>query len=216
MTSPAISAQGTTLQIGTGTSSAKTVSAVQAGYPTILTATAHGFLAGTVAVLAGISGSATLTQAAGWPVKNLTANTFAVDVNTTGLTLTPSSATATPAAYTKVKAFKSFTGFDGQASPIDVSDLDSVAVEKVLGLVDNGKFDITLNSTGGNASADAGLQALYAALNDGLIRGFKVTLPNGAVASFNAFVMTVPLSGGVNQVLATTVSLLISGAVTWA
>ncbi len=216
MTSPAISSQGATLQIGTGTSSAKTITAATAGFPTILTATAHGLLAGTIGVLAGISGNAALLAASGFPAKNITTNTFAVDVDTTGSTLTVSSATVTPAAYTKIKAIKSFSGFDGEASEVDVTDLDSTAKEFLLGLVDNGKFSITLNSTGGNASADAGLQALYAALNDGAIRKFKLTLPNGAVASFSAFVKTVPLSGGVDQALQSQIGFRISGPLTWA
>lgn len=214
MTSPAISAQKSTLQIGTGASSAKTISAVTAGYPTILTSAAHGLLAGTVGLLAGITGFAGLL--ASLPIKNITTNTFAVDVDTTGATLGVSSATITPSAYTKVKAVKNFSGFDGEASEIDVTDLDSDAVEVVLGLVDNGKFSITLNSTGGNSSADPGLQALYAALVDGHIRQFKLTLPNGAVASFNAFVKSLPLSGGVNQALESSIGFRISGAVTWA
>lgn len=214
MTSTAISAQGSTLQVGTGTGAAKTVTAVTAGYPTIITATAHGLVAGTVVTLAGITGAAGLL--ASFPIKNITANTFAVDFNSTGLTLAVSSGTATPAAYTKIANVKTFSGFDGEASEVDVTNLDSVAKEFILGLVDNGKFSIDIDSTGGNGSADPGLQALIAARVDGLIRNCKLTLPNAAIASFTAFIKTVPLSGGVDQSLKSTIGFRISGAVTWA
>ncbi|MBK7592267.1 MAG: phage tail protein, partial [Betaproteobacteria bacterium] len=42
MASTAISAQGTIVQIATGTGGAKTITAVTVGYPAIVTSTAHG------------------------------------------------------------------------------------------------------------------------------------------------------------------------------
>ncbi|MFP3548920.1 hypothetical protein SB748_36635, partial [Rhizobium sp. SIMBA_035] len=47
--------------------------------------------------------------------------------------------------WTKVKNVKSYSGFDGSATEIDVTDLDSEAKEKRLGLMDNGSFSIDVN-----------------------------------------------------------------------
>ena len=57
MTSTAISSQGSVLSLATGTGSAKTISGVTLGNPTIITATAHGFSVGDVVTIASVGGS---------------------------------------------------------------------------------------------------------------------------------------------------------------
>ena len=53
--STAISAQGTTLQLSTGTGGAKTITGVVVGNPTILTSAAHGLANGDVVALAALT-----------------------------------------------------------------------------------------------------------------------------------------------------------------
>ena len=103
MSSTAISAQGSVLSIATGTGSAKTISAIALGNPTILTATAHGFNDGDVITLAALTGAdmATLNGQT-ISVRNKTANTFAVYIDTTGKTITVGSGTATTSTFTAV------------------------------------------------------------------------------------------------------------------
>lgn len=209
MTSTAISAQGSVLQIATGTGGAKTVTAAAAGFPTIITATAHGLSNGNVVTLAGLSGATGINGT--FVIKNKTTNTFAIDLDTTGSTITASSATATPVTYTAIGNFNALSGFDGEASEIDVTNLASTAKEYVLGLTDNGKvgidFQWDLN--------DAGQQALLAAKNSGAIQNFRLILPNGKTATFTAFVKSFPVSLGVDQAIKSTAGLRISGPVTW-
>ena len=83
--STAISAQGSTLQIGTGSGGAKTITAIAVGNPTVVTATAHGFSNGDVVAVAGVTGAdAALINGFSWVVKYKTANTFAVELDSTG------------------------------------------------------------------------------------------------------------------------------------
>lgn len=211
MTSTALSAQGTTLQIGTGTGSAKTITAVQVGNPTILTSAAHTLPNGNVVALAGLTGAdAALLNGKTLPIRAVTTNTFAVDVDTTGKTITAGAGTATPVAYTQINNVKTYSGFDGEASEIDVTNLSSTAKEYRLGLVDPGKLSFEVDED----DIDAGQVAVLAAQQAGTIQNFKVNFSNGKVASFTAFVKKFSRAGGVDQVLKMTCDLRISGSVT--
>nr|WP_068832052.1 phage tail tube protein [Polaromonas jejuensis] len=213
MSSSAISAQGSTFSIGTGTGGAKAITGIAVGYPTILTIAAHGFANGDVEVIAGLTGAdAALLNGLALTVKNKTTNTFAVDVDTTGKTITAGAGTATPNTYTAVKNIKTFSGFDGTASEIDTTNLDSTAKEFMLGLVDNGQFSMELD----NDNADAGQLALRAKRDSGVKSIFKLVLPDASTASFSGYVKKKSMNGGVDQALKSSVDIRISGAVTWA
>lgn len=215
MASTAISAQGSILQVATGTGGAKTISAIAAGNPTILTSTAHGFSNGDVVALAAFAGAdAALLNGLSFVVASKTANTFAVAVDTTGKTITTTVATATPTTYTAVGNVKTFSGFDGASSEIDKTNLASAAKEFSLGLNDPGHFTIEVDQDLG----DAGQLALRAAQISGATKGFKLMLPAGATptASFNALVKKISSSGGVDAIVKSSIELRITGAITWA
>ena len=57
MPSTAISAQGSIVQIATGSGGAKTITGVAVGNPTILTSAAHGFSNGDVVTFAALTGA---------------------------------------------------------------------------------------------------------------------------------------------------------------
>jgi len=206
-----ISAQGSTLQIATGTGGAKTITAITVGNPAIVTSATHGLNNGDVVVLAGIVGTMSALNGTSHVVSNKTTNTFALlDVDTTGLVYT-SGGTATPSTYTKVNGLQTFNGFDGSPSDLDVTDLDSAAMEYISGLKDEGKFSFGVK----NLKADAGQISLRAARTSGAVTGLKLTLSDGSVATFNVLVKTMPTEGGVNAVLKGTVDTKISGPVVW-
>ena len=145
MTSTAISAQGSKIEVSGTTGAAKTITGIALGFPTILTIAAHGFSNGDVVTLAGLTGAdAALLNGQTAVVKNKTTNTFAVEIDSTGKTIT-AAGTATPVTWTKIKNFLSFKGFDGQADEIDTTDLDSTAKENILGLQDWGTFTFDVN-----------------------------------------------------------------------
>lgn len=126
--------------------------------------------------------------------------TFGIDTSVSG---SPS--------YTAVSNIKTFSGFDGSSSEIDVTNLASAAKEFRVGLEDNGQFNIELDRD----LADVGQTALLAARdsNDGKL--FKLTLSNGAYATFTGYVKKFSMSGGVDAVLKGSVDIRISGPVTW-
>jgi predicted secreted protein len=208
MTSSAVSAQGTLVKIATGTGSAKTVTAATPGYPTIVTAAAHGLNAGDVVTLAGLSGNASINGT--FTVMRRTTNTFAIDLDTTGNTLTASSATATPVSWTKVANVKTFSGLDGSAAEIDVTNLDSVAKENRPGLPDSGQFTVEVDQD----DTDAGQIAVRAAYQATTVKQYQITLPNGKVITFTAWVKKYSTSGAVDNVIKASVDLRITGAYT--
>lgn len=209
---PGISAQGSTLQIATGAGGAKNIAGISVGFPAIVTSVAHGLANGTVVALAGIGGTmAALLNGTSHVIANVTADTFALlDVNTIALAYA-AAGTAAPTAYTKINGLLSFDGFDGAASDIDVTDLDSTAMEYISGLKDEGKFGFEAKVL----KADAGQIALRAARTSGAITGMKLTLPDASVATFNVLVKSMPTSGGVNAVMKGKIDTKISGPVVW-
>jgi len=144
-------------------------------------------------------------------VKNVTANTFAVDVDTTGGAAWVSGGTATPVTWTKIKNLISFKGFDGQAAELDATDLDSTAKEFLIGLQDWGNLQIDMNRD----YSDPGQQALDASKRAASKQIYKLTLPNSKTRTFNAYCKSSPLEGGVDKLVqATSVTLRITGDVT--
>ncbi|TGP12920.1 phage tail tube protein, partial [Mesorhizobium sp. M2D.F.Ca.ET.233.01.1.1] len=93
---------------------------------------------------------------------------------------------------TKTKKVKSYSGFDGSASEIDVTDLDSTAKEKRLGLIDNGSFSIDVNVD----MTDPGQIALKAAQKASSLQSFKLEYPDGTADTFDGFVKSFPIAGG--------------------
>jgi hypothetical protein len=211
MTSTAISAQGSTLKIATGTASPISATAVAVGYPTVITAT--GVNNGDVVTAASFAGAdAALLNGLTFVAKYSTGTKFAIDIDTTGKTITTSSSTVTPVTYTAVKNLKDFSGFDGSASDIDITNLDSTAKEFRAGLVDNGQFTVNLDLD----NSDAGQLAVRAAQVAGITKNFKLTLPNGNVASFSGYVKKFGAAGGVDAVVKSAIDIKITGAITWA
>ncbi|MBK7082352.1 MAG: phage tail protein [Betaproteobacteria bacterium] len=215
MASTALSAQGTIVQIATGTGGAKTITGVSVGYPAIVTSSAHGLSNGDVVTIASVTGTmATAINVANWVVLYKTTNTFAINLDTTGLTYT-SGGTATPATYTAIANIKSISDFEsGSASEIDVTNLASTAKEKRLGLVDNGGFSLGIH----HSNADAGQAALTARRADGAAVNMKVILPSGTTptASFSALVKKFSKNAAVDGVVEGTVDITVNGAITWA
>lgn len=215
MASSAISAQGSLFSIGTGTGGAKTITAIALGNPTIITSAAHGFNNGDVVTLAGLTGANAATlNGNNYSVRAKTANTWAVDVDTTALTIT-AAGTATPITFTQVNNVKTFTGFDGSSSELDRTNVSSTAKEFLLGLVDPGQFTIEID----HDLNDAGQAALRAKQQSGVLSNFKLVLP-GVVANltytFTGFVKKFSTNGGVDQIVKSSVDIRISGTVTLA
>lgn len=133
-------------------------------------------------------------------------------ISAQGTTFSIDTASSGGPTYTAIGNIKTFSGFDGASSEIDVTNLSSSAKEYRLGLEDNGQFSIELDRD----FSDVGQTALLAARDSQVGKSFKLVLSNGENAIFTGFVKKFSLAGGVDQVVKGSADIRISGAVTWA
>ena len=117
-----------------------------------------------------------------------------------------------PLTYTEVKEVKTFTAFDGAAAEIDITHLQSTAKEFLMGLQDFGGF----NGDANYLSADPGQVLVRAAKASRAIQDIQLTFSDLSTANFQAFVLSAPLSGGVDAAVDTSFQLRITGNVVFA
>ena len=213
MPSNAVNAQGTVLQIsGTG-GAAKNITAIALGFPTILTSDGHGLQNGDVVTCAAFTGAdATLINGLSWVISNVTPNTFAIELNSTGKTITVGSGTATPLSWIGIGEVVSGSGFDGTSAVIDKTNLVSVAKEKGVGLQDFGSVRLEVNIY----DADAGQVALKSAKSAQTRKNFKLTYPDATTRTFAGYVMSFPEKVGVDANITGSVEILVDGDVVYA
>lgn len=211
-------AQGTKLYIAGSAAVAEALTAVTVGYPTILAMTGHagiangdvitfdsGFTGADAALLNGKT--AVVTHVA----TGATNDTFAVDIDTTGKTITVGTANATPTAWIQVKELKAIKPSGAAASKIDVTDLDSEAKEYRSGLIDNGTFSADVHIL----ESDPGQAAVLAAFKDSTVNSYKVVSP-AKTRTFSATCLKFPTvpDSAVDGVQTGTAEWQISGEVT--
>lgn len=112
------------------------------------------------------------------------------------------------------QAIAEITGFDGpsmSAPEIDVSNSDSSWAEKLVGLPDGGQVTFQYNWLTNNAQ-HAAVRADFAA---GTLRSYQIALPDGTVFGFQAYITGMSPSGALNEKIAGSMTLTISGAVTF-
>lgn len=119
---------------------------------------------------------------------------------------------ADPEVFTTIGEINSFQGPGGSASVIDVTSLDSAAKEKRMGLMDEGQFTFEMNLVPGDTAQDG----LRSDRTSRTLRNFKLTLVDSTVITFAAYVTGFSISGGVDDKIGGSVTLEISGSVTWA
>jgi hypothetical protein len=204
-----VKTQGTTLSVGPAVAgTAKNITAITKSFPVVVTSAAHGFAAGDVVKIAAIVGMVELNGQVG-VVINPTTNTFQLaGVDSTSYTTYTSGGTAT-ATPCKISNIEKFSGMDGQASEIDVTDLDSQAKEFVGGLRDFGKFSIDTQTS----DTDDGQNVLRSSFAAGIPSPFILTYPNGKGRKFNGFCRSTPENGGTDNVVKGTFEIRISGNV---
>lgn len=206
--------QGTKVEIGTGVGAAKNVTAIALGNPTILTSAAHALANGDVVTLGGFTGNdaATLNTKT-CVVKNVTVNTFAVDIDTTGKTIVGTAATATPVSWTEIKEIYDVNPDGGESGEIDTTHLQSTAKEFMTGLKDWGSISMDMAWLFDDAGQLALLEAQAAASK----KDFKITYSNSKTATFEGYVKNVSgPTASVDDKLTGAASIKISGTVTFA
>lgn len=121
-----------------------------------------------------------------------------LEINTSGST------------YVQIKGFNGFSGLGG-GSPavIDVTDFDSTAKEKLMGMPDEGQIQITAIYL----PKDAGQLALEAARGTQAATKFRITVPDGTKWEYTAFVMTTEISGADDDKVTLASTLEVTGSV---
>lgn len=206
-----IESQGTKLEIeGAGSLTPITTMTPAVGYPTILTKASHGLKNGDVGVLSAFAGAdSALMNGKTVIVKNVTDDTFAVNIDTTGKTLTPDLGTITPQSWVEIGEVVDWGGPTGTASIIDMTNLQSVAKIKRMGLPDEGKFTLAINFQ----PDEVGQLAVRAARTARAEKSFRITYSDLSTATFSGYVLGFTTSGSVDGKVAGSIDIEISGAV---
>lgn len=209
MASAAISAQGSKMYIGSGTTGAKTITAITQAYRAQVTSSAHALEVGDRVTFAAVVGMTEINTLVGTVIAKDT-NTFVVNIDSRAFTAYASDGTATPVEWTQIKQVQTFSWEDGEGPDIDITDLDSTSKEYLVGLQDPGNFSVGLTVN----SDDPGQVACVAAKTSGDIKDFKIELPNSKLRNFSGIVKSMPETGGVDSAFTGSMSIRISGEVT--
>ena len=132
-------------------------------------------------------------------------------LETQGFTLGISATGTSPITYTNILEITSFSGFDGSAAEIDVTHLSSTAKEFIMGLQDFGQFTIETSYL----PADTGQDLLRTAKGNRDLHYFKATFSDLSTAIFTGYVLSAPVSGGVDAKVDGSFVIRISGDVTF-
>ena len=209
----AIESQGTKIEIGTGIGAAVSAVTAAVGYPTIITKASHGLNDGDVVTLSDFAGEdAALLNGKTVVIKNVTENTLAFDIDTTGKTLTAANGTLTPVEWTAIGEVTDFSGPDGTATEIDTTHLLSDAKEYLMGLPDEGNFTLSINWE----PTDVGQATAIAARKARAEKNFKVTYSDDSTATFKGYILGLSSSGAVDGKIDGSITIRITDEVIWA
>ena len=107
---------------------------------------------------------------------------------------------------TSIANITTYSGFDGESSEIDVTNLLSVVKERLLGLQDPGQFSMEIHPD----YSDPGQNDLRAAMAAGSLKTFLLTLPSGDTIQWSGRVKNATaMTGGVDAALSGSVSLTV-------
>jgi hypothetical protein len=204
----AVESQGTAFEIGTGTGAAKNITGVTLGAITKITSAAHGLAVGDVVTFASVGGTTVLNGQTAM-VTAVETGAFYVNINTVGAGAYTSGGTATPVEWSEVGLVTDWDGPGGSASVIDTTHLKSAAREKLIGLMDEGQISLTVNWD----SDDTGQEACRIARSTRSKKDFRISYMNGAVQTFEGYVLGFPSSGGVDGKVEGNITIEITGPV---
>lgn len=208
--STAIGAQGTKFSIEGTPGSAINVTGVSVAEAAVFTG-ANTLVVGDaieVGVIAGmedLEGSLAVVTAR-------TSGNFTTNLDTTRFASAGTTGTVVPKTWLPIRNTKDFQGFDGSVSDIEVTNLDSTAMEYRPGLEDFGSFSLNFDIDGRNA----GQQALRTAKSKRQVKAMRLlVLDTGDQRLFKGYVKKMSEQGGVNGVIRGAADIKITGAVSF-
>lgn len=210
MPSTAISAQGSTISVAGTPGTSISITGITKAAAAVVTAT-NTVAVGDVVLFGVVTGMPEINGLFG-KVTVASGTTFTVAINSSNFASVGTTGAAVPQTWVKVGNFHDYTGFDGSATEIDRTNLDSLAMENFPGLQDFGTFSFNVD----NDDTDVGQLALKANKTSATIAPFKLVLPNGKYRVWQGWVKKFSEAGGVNALLKCSVDVRITGYVYFA
>lgn len=205
MASTAISAQGTSFAVAGTPGGAITITAITKANPAVTTGT-NTLAVGDVVIFGAVTNMPEINARIGI-VTAASGSAFTVNIDASGFAAAGTSGTAAPQTWTTIGNIHDYTGFDGVAPEIDVSNLQSLAKEYYPGLEDFGQMSLNVDVN----PADTGQLALRAAKTSTNKTYFKMITRSANVRAWNGFVKKFSEAGSVDGVLKGSVDIRISG-----
>lgn len=208
-TSSAISGQGSKLYIAGTPGSALSITGITKATQAVVTAT-NSLAAGDLVQFGGVAGMPEINGLIGQVQSSgLSGSAFTVNIDSSGFVAVGTTGAATPQTLTKVANVHDYSGFDGAATELDKTNMDSTAMENFPGLQDFGQISFNVDVD----DSDVGQIALRAAKTASAIKIFKIILPNGKTRFWQGWVKKFSETGGVNAILKASVDVRITGTV---
>lgn len=165
--------QGSTIQVSTGTGSAKTITDIDQTDPALVTSTAHGLALGTVGKIAAVVGMTEVNDKL-FVVDNPDTDDFELaGVDATGYAAYVSGGSFTPLTYSAFCELTQVDQQDGTADEIDATTVCSTAKEFEVGLSDSGTLTLNYNF----APSSNVQEAFRAAKRAGTEVAVRITFP---------------------------------------
>jgi len=191
-----LDAQTTKLEMSNTAGAAVETMDVTIGNPTILTKNTHGLINGIVGVLSAFAGTdADDMNGETVVVKYATTNTFAVAIDTTGLTLTENLGTITPQTYIEIGNILDWDLPGDTHNMIDGTTLASTRGEETPGIPRGSATTFNLNWT----SDDPGLVAAEAARVLKTLKTWRITYSDESLHVFTGYIVGINDAGGVDD-----------------
>jgi hypothetical protein len=211
----AIKSQTASLSVSSASAATKTITGITSANPCVVSSTAHGYLQGQIVTITGVVGMPQINPVGGvgvFVVDTPAANTFNLKgVDGTSFGTYVSGGLASLQTMVPVGAVTNLTGFDGQSSEIDVTNLQSTAKEFLVGLQDFGNVTLAIFLV-----SDTGQLRLRTIKTTAAIAAFTIGLSDGSVAAFAALVKQFSFdAGGPDSAVKGSVTLRVTGAPAW-
>jgi hypothetical protein len=211
----AIKSQTANLSVATASAATKTITGITSASPCVVSSTAHGYLQGQIITISGVVGMPQINPTGGfgvYVVDTPAANTFNLKgIDATSYGAYVSGGVASLQTMVSVGAVTNLTGFDGTASEIDVTNLQSTAKEFLIGLQDFGNVTLSIWLV-----TDTGQTRLRAIKTAALTAAFSIALSDGTVSAFAALCKQFSFdAGGPDSAVKGNVTLRVTGSPSW-
>jgi hypothetical protein len=211
----AIKSQTASLSVSSASAATKTITGITSASPCVVTSAAHGYLQGNIVTIAGVVGMPQINPSGSfgvYVVDSPAANTFNLKgVDATSFGAYVSGGLASLQTMTSVGSVTNLVGFDGAASEIDVTNLQSTAKEFLVGLQDFGNVTLSIWLV-----TDTGQLRLRTIKTTAAVSAFTIGLSDGTVAAFAALCKQFSFdAGGPDSAVKGNVTLRVTGAPAW-